>query len=237
MTEGPLSGICIAILVESKFIPEEIEAYCTVFGKLGAEVHLISRLWEQEQLTFYSDVDPLGSDPFARPLVLKVDKDLPTFATLKSTYAALIMSANFTSVRLRSDTLDVECAAEVDARAFVQSPPAVKLFAAAMRDNGIVKGALCHGLWILTPFPDLLKGCKVTCNTVVMADILNCGAVLQFEEDAGMARPMRLAIDPDRNLVTGFSKDEAADLAAAVADRIVAKRSRSQLASDEETGL
>lgn len=58
-----------------------------------------------------------------------------------------------------------------------RTAPAVRLFADAMRDRRIVKGALCHGLWILTPCPELMVGRRVMCHTVVLADIANAGAV------------------------------------------------------------
>ena len=46
MSETPrLDGKKVAIIVESKYIPEEIEAYRTEFSALGAEVELVSRLW------------------------------------------------------------------------------------------------------------------------------------------------------------------------------------------------
>jgi protease I len=93
----------------------------------------------------------------------------------------------------------------------VQSAPLVRLFAYAMADRRIVKGALCHGLWILTPNPQLLRGRKVICHSVMMADVLNCGGELVLTQD-------RVVTDGD--LVTGFSKDELVPFIAAIARRI-----------------
>lgn len=59
----------------------------------------------------------------------------------------------------------------------VRSPAAVRFMASAMMNPKIVKGALCHALWILTPVPELLKGRKVICHTVVLADVLNAGGI------------------------------------------------------------
>ncbi|WP_412159930.1 DJ-1/PfpI family protein, partial [Pantoea sp. SIMBA_079] len=77
-----------------------------------------------------------------------------------------------------------------------------------MADKKIVKGALCHGLWLLTPNPQLLRGRKVICHSVVMADIINCGAKITLTPD-------RVVTDCD--LVTGFSKHEALAFLAAIA--------------------
>ncbi len=74
--------------------------------------------------------------------------------------------------------------------------------ASAMMNPSIVKGALCHALWILTPLPELLKDRRVICHTVVLADVVNAGAVYVPDES-------HVVIDGD--LVTGRS---AADIEA-----------------------
>ena len=117
------------------------------------------------------------------------------------------MSANYTSVRLRYSS-----EASSDLRALVQSPPAVKWFADAMRTKNVVKGALCHGLWILTPNPKLLMNRRVVCNPVVLADILNCGANVTLDE--------KVVVDED--LVTGLSKHEVVEFIEAIANQILA---------------
>jgi protease I len=61
------------------------------------------------------------------------------------------MSANYTSARLRwSDESETQ-----DPREYAQSAPVEKWFARAMQNRQVVKGALCHGLWVLTPHPGL----------------------------------------------------------------------------------
>jgi protease I len=192
----PLAGKKVGILVENKFIPEEINAYQTGFTVLGAQVEFITRLWygdyRPESTVFYSDVDPLDNQAWESPQPLKVSRDISTVSP--SDYAAVIMSANYTSVRLRYSS-EPETVAP---RALVQSAPAVKWFADAMADPNVIKGALCHGLWILTPNPHLLKGRTVVCNLVVLADILNCGA-----------QPvLNPKVVVDKDLVTGYSKHE-----------------------------
>ena len=126
---------------------------------MAPQIEFISRLWygdyKPDSTTFYSDVDPLDSQPWESPQPLKVSCDI---STVKPTdYAAVIMSSNYTSVRLRysteSETLP-PCT-------LVQSSHAVKWCAEAMMNPNVIKGALCHGLWILTPNPHLLKGMVV----------------------------------------------------------------------------
>lgn len=213
-TEGrlaPAGGAKIGVLVESKFIPEEISAYQSGFAMLGYEVELISRIWYGDyrpaEATFYGDVDPLDSQPWESPSMIKVRRDLSTVTP--DNYAAVIMSANFTSVRLRYPG---EWQPGTDPRKFVQSAPAVVWFAEAMRNPTVIKGALCHGLWILTPNPDLLRGRKVVCNAVVLADILNCEAL----------PVMDAKVHTDSDLVTALSKHEVLPFIRAIADQIAA---------------
>lgn len=98
-----LDNARVAVIVEHKFIPEEIEAYRSGFGLLGAQVDFISRIWygdyKPESVTFYSDVDPLDSAPWESPHRLDVRRDITTIR--EDEYDAVIMAANYTSIRLR----------------------------------------------------------------------------------------------------------------------------------------
>ncbi len=167
MTEalrGPrIDGARIGVVIENKFIAEEIAAYLSGFPLLGAEVELISRIWygdsKPANVTFYSDTDPLDDPPWASPQKLVVNRDISQVQP--AGYAAVIMSANYTSVRLRYPGELPADPAQFDAWAYVQSAPMVRFFADAMQNKRLVKGLLCHGLWVLTPNPKVLRGRKV----------------------------------------------------------------------------
>ena len=90
-----LAGKKIAVLVESEFVPGEIEVYRSRIPELGGEVHFMSCLWNQPSQTFVSDVEHAGEIP----VTLLVDIDL-NHVKLED-YAAVLMAANYTSVRLR----------------------------------------------------------------------------------------------------------------------------------------
>jgi protease I len=202
MATTTLAGKKIVVLVETEFIPEEIEAYQKRFAELGATVHLMSRLWGQESAHFVSDVDAFG-----KPLqYLDVNIDFQNVDI--NEYAAVIMSANYTSVRLRyfqppeGQPISPEQ---------VRTAPAVQFFAKAMTNPKIIKGLLCHGLWLLTPMPELLKGRKVICHEVVLADIANAGAVY-------VPSPTNIVVDGD--LVTGRSGQNVHAFIDAIADLI-----------------
>lgn len=215
MTARLLEGKKIAVLVETEFIPEEIKAYQTRFPELGATVHLMSRLWGNESARFVSDVDTVG-----KPLqYLDVnidfqDKDI-------NDYAAVIMSACYTSVRLRYFEPPV---GQPISPAQIRTAPAVQFFAKAMANPKIIKGFLCHGLWILTPMPELLKGRKAICHEVVLADIVNAGAIyVPPPPNSKENDPSNIVVDGD--MVTGRAGHDVQAFIDAIAEQIVRQES------------
>jgi len=216
-----LAGHRIAVLMESEFVPGEIEAYQREFPARGATVDLVSRLWGNSQLTFVSDVEREGEIP----QTVEIGIDIGDIKLAE--YSAVIMAANYTSVRLRmfdppvgpdGQPLPVEPSMARDA-------PAVQLFAAAMRDRRIVKGALCHGLWLLTPVPELLSGRRVICHRVVLADIANAGAVYTPSRVGGASTPLTpfpgVVVDDD--LVTGETWHDVVPFIDAVTQQVLTR--------------
>ena len=205
----PLSGATIGVLVESEFIPDEIETYRSRFADLGARVEFISRLWGEPAQRFLSDVDQEG----AEPTVLVVNIDLAD--RVPSDYDAVIMAANYTSVRLRHFVAEDGAPLSPEG---TRTAPAVRFFAEAMKNPRVVKAALCHGLWILTPVPELLRGRRVTCHEVVLADVLNAGAVYVPPDEKNHG------VVTDRDLVTGHTRHEASLLVDTVALMVLKQR-------------
>lgn len=197
-----LEGKNIAVLVETEYIPKEIEAYQTRFAELGATVHLMSRLWGNESVRFVSDVDAVGES------VQYLDVNIDFQNVDINDYVAVIMAANYTSVRLRyfqppeGQPISPEQ---------TRTAPAVQFFAKAIANPKIIKGLLCHGLWLLTPMPELLKGRRVICHEVVLADIANAGAVYV---------PSSSGIVVDGDLVTGRSGHDVYAFIDAIAHQI-----------------
>lgn len=167
MGDRSLDGRKIAVLVESQYIPAEIRCYQERFASYGAEVHLMSRLSGQPKQTFVSEVEEAGTAPET------LDVDIDFTAVDVDDYAAVIMAANYTSVRLRWNETAASSSSPADE---TRRAPAVQFFRSAMLNPRIVKGAPCHALWLLTPSPDYLAGRRVTCNPVMLADVLNAGA-------------------------------------------------------------
>jgi putative intracellular protease/amidase len=211
MTDTPLANKKIAVVVESQYIPGEIRIYQERFAGYGATVDLVSRLWGQPVARFYSTVEPGVVDQIEW---LEVTKDFD--AVSLDDYAAVVVAANYTTVRLRwSEREDVNAgnAAEV-----ARSTPAARFFRRAMQNPTIIKGAACHALWLLTPSPDILAGRRVICNKVVLADVVNTGAIYM---PCAPGTPEEKQVVVDGDLVTNNSWHATVELVDRIKDLIV----------------
>jgi len=191
----PLHGKRVALLLETEYIYDEVLYYQQQVERLGGELHLLSYLWGEESKTFVNDCDSWDR-PITSMHTITVDRCV-TQSNVND-YDIVLCAANYVAVRLR-EIPPMGTLGSVDE---VNSAPAVKFFADAMANPKIVKGALCHALWILTPNPQLLKDRKVICHTVVLADIINAGAVFVPAED-------HVVVDDDLVTARSFADVEA----------------------------
>src|SRR5512133_1132532 len=201
MTTQPLSGKKVALVVESQYIPAELKIYQSRFAAYGAEVHLVSRLWGKPTQRFYSTVEP-GIQDNLEWLDVSLDFD----AIDPNDYAAVVVAANYVSVRLRwseRDDVTTNNAAEI-----ARDVPAARFLRRAMANPRIIKGLPCHALWLLTASPDVLAGRKVVCNKVVLADVINAGGIYQ-PCPAGTPESDQVMVDGDLVTNTGWHASEA----------------------------
>jgi putative intracellular protease/amidase len=211
MTDKRLAGKKIAVVVDSQYIPGEIKIYQERFAQYGAGVDLVSRLWGKSSDRFYSTVEPGVIDELEW---LEVSKDFDSVDL--DDYAAVVVAANYISVRLRwieRDDLDAVNAAES-----ARDVPAARFFRRAMENPRIIKGAACHALWLLTPSPNILAGRKVICNKVVLADVINAGGVYT---PCPPGTPESKQVVVDRDLVTNNSWHASAELVDRITDLIL----------------
>lgn len=146
----------------------------------------LTYLWGQPERVLVSDIDN-ETKTLEKMLVKKEVADANP-----NDYAIVLCAANYVACRLR----EIPPMGSLADASLVRSPAAVRFMASAMMNPRIVKGALCHALWILTPTPEFLKGRRVICHTVVLADVLNAGA--EYIPD-----PSHVVVD--RDLVTARS--------------------------------
>lgn len=151
-----LKGKKIAVLMEGDFYEPEIFYYQRRFPEEGAEVHLLTRLWGQPSLTF-------KGHEYQIPLEVNASFEGLDDAALKE-YAAVIVPAGMVADRLRY-TEDIN-----------RLPPAVEFLKRAFAERSIVKGIICHGLWLAASAPELVRGRRLVVHNNLLGDARNMGA-------------------------------------------------------------
>jgi protease I len=157
-----LTGVKVGVLIESDFYEKEIFYYEHRFPEEGMDLHFLTRLWGQPSITFRGHEERY---PFECHESFENMDD----ATLRS-FSAIIVPSAMVSDRLRY-TEDVN-----------KLPPATEFLKRAFAEPGIVKGVICHGMWLISPSPELVRGRRVTCHNNLLGDVKNMGAVYTDED-------------------------------------------------------
>jgi protease I len=187
-----LLGKKVAILIETEYIYDEIEFYKDYFLRQGAEIEFMTYLWGKPERKIICDITDT-ENPEKQIHTMIVKKDIAECNP--NDYAIVLVAANYVACRLR----EIPPMGSLGGTDLLRSPSAVRFIASAMMNPAIIKGALCHGLWLLTPLPELLKNRKVICHTVVLSDVYNAGAIY-------VPDPSHVVIDDD--LVTARSETD-----------------------------
>ena len=152
-----LEGRKVAVLIESDFYEHEIWYYHYRFPEEGAELHFMSRLWGQQSITF-------KGHEYHAPFECHESFENLSDESLAS-YAAIIVPAGMVADRLRY-TEDVG-----------KLPPATVFLQRAFANKKIVKGIICHGLWLVSPAPEMVRGRRLVVHNNLLGDARNMGAV------------------------------------------------------------
>ncbi len=169
-----LQGKKIAVLMESDYYEPEIFYYQRRFAEEGIDLHFLTRLWGQPTLTF-------TGHEYRIPMQVNETFENMSDEELRS-YDAVIVPSGMVSDRLRY-TEDVNAI-----------PPATQFLKRAFAEPGILKGIICHGMWLVAPAPELVRGRNAVAHNNLLGDVRNMG-VNYVNED--------VVVDGD--LVTGRS--------------------------------
>ncbi len=150
-------GKKVAILIESDYYEKEIFYYEHRFPEAGIELHFMSRLWGQPSLTF-------TGHEYRAPFECRETFENMSDEQLRS-YSAVIVPSAIVSDRLRY-TEDIN-----------RLPPATEFLKRAFAEKGIIKGIICHGMWLVSPVPELVRGRKVVAHINLLGDVRNMGAI------------------------------------------------------------
>lgn len=157
-----LQGKKVGVLIESDYYEKEIFYYEHRFPEEGIELHFLSRLWGQPYLTF-------KGHEYQAPFECHESFEDMSDETLRS-FSAIIVPSAIVSDRLRY-TDDIK-----------KLPPAVDFLKRAFAEPDIVKGIICHGMWLVSPAPELVRGRRVTCHNNLHGDVVNMGAIYTDED-------------------------------------------------------
>jgi protease I len=151
-----LAGKKIGILIEGDFFENEIFYYDFRFAEEGADVHFMSRLWGNPSITFQGH-------EFRAPFTCRESFENVSDAEL-ATFDAIIVPSGMVSDRLRySDDLS-------------KLPPATEFIKRAFANKNILKGIICHGLWLVAPATELVRGRRLVCHNNLHGDAIAYGA-------------------------------------------------------------
>ncbi len=151
-----LQGKKVGILIESDFYEKEIFYYEHRFPEEGIELHFLSRLWGQPYITF-------KGHEYQAPFECHESFENMSDEELRS-YSAIIVPSAIVSDRLRY-TEDINKLA-----------PAVQFIKRAFAEPTITKGIICHGMWLVSPVPELVRGRNVVSHINLLGDVRNMGA-------------------------------------------------------------
>lgn len=157
-----LEGLKIGVLIETDYYEPEIWYYQRRFAEEGMDLHFLSRLWGNSSITF-------KGHEYQSPFECRESFENVSDAELKS-YACIVVPSGMVADRLRY-TEDVN-----------KLPPATEFLKRAFAQKTILKGIICHGMWLVAPAPELVRGRRVTVHNNLLGDARAYGAVYANED-------------------------------------------------------
>jgi protease I len=152
-----LQGKKIGVLIEGDFYEDEIFYYKHRFPEEGIDLRFLSRLWGQPSITFHGH-------EYRAPFECRESFEQIDDETLRS-FSAIIVPSGMVSDRLRYSE-DVG-----------KLPPAATFLRRAFAEPGIIKGIICHGMWLVSRVPELVRGRRVVVHNNLIGDAQNMGAI------------------------------------------------------------
>jgi len=152
----------IGILIETDFYEPEIWYYQRRFAEEGMNVHFLTRLWGNNSITFKGHEYQV---PFEcrESFENMPDKELDS-------YSCIIVPSGMVADRLRY-TEDVN-----------KIPPATEFLRRAFAKKTIIKGIICHGMWLVAPATELVRGRRVVVHNNLIGDAKAYGAIYTNED-------------------------------------------------------
>ena len=146
----------VGILFENGYYEKEIWYYSHRFPEDGIDLHFLTRLWGSKSQEF-------KGNEFKIPMACNESFEGMSDEELNR-YSAIIVPSGTVADYLRY-TEDVN-----------KIPPATQFLARAFHNKEIIKGIICHGLWLCSPMPELVRGRRLTVHNNLIGDAKAYGA-------------------------------------------------------------
>lgn len=187
-----LEGRTIVILMESDYYEPEIGYYRARFKEEGLHVRFLTRLWGNNQIEF-------KGHEYRAPFICNGSFEAMSDGELQ-TLAAVIVPSGMVADRLRY----TEDPAVL--------PPATVFLKRVFAQPQVLKGIICHGMWLVAPAPELIAGRRAVVHNNLIGDLKAYGGVYVDED---------VVVDGD--LVTARTGEHCHLLARALLDRLRAQ--------------
>ena len=165
-----LEGKKIAVLMEADYYEPEIWYYQRRFPEEGAEVHFLTRLWGQERLTFAGHEWKV---PF------EVDDELRGHGRRRRCARTRRSSS-------RRGWSPTGSATPRTSRSCRRRPSSSS---ARSPSPAVLKGIICHGMWLVAPAPELVRGRPVVAHNNLHGDVTQHGRDLHRRGRRRRRRP------------------------------------------------
>ena len=156
----------IGILIEGDYYENEIIYYNLRFAEEGFEVYYLSRLWGNP-----GHVMAGGFKGHEYRISFKemITDNVRSFEKLSDAdikaFAAIIVPAGMVADRLRY-TEDIN-----------KIPPASLFLKKIFQEKNVIKGIICHGMWLAAPVPEIIRGRKAVVHNNLLGDLKNMGGI------------------------------------------------------------
>lgn len=147
-----LKGKKVAVLFERDFYESEIFYYQHRFPEEEIELHFLTRLWGLEKITF------TGHD---YNVPMDCNESFENHAP--GDFDAIIVPSGIVADRLRY-TEDI-----------TKLPPATEFMVKAFKNKNVIKGIICHGMWLMAPAADVVRSRKAVVHNNLLGDAKNMG--------------------------------------------------------------
>ncbi len=153
----------VGILIESDFYEPEIWYYQHRFAEESIDVVFLTRLWGQSVIDFKGHEYHISGNFEEKSLEGMSDNEL-------ASYDAIIVPAGMVADRLRY-TEDIS-----------KLPPATAFLQQAFENEDVIKGIICHGMWLMAPIPEVVRGRKAVVHNNLHGDARNMG-IIYIDQD------------------------------------------------------